>query len=504
MIDFTSISPVVVQPQNISAYSRSPSGMAQSLFDDRFTSIQRRELGKVLNNLDKLEDSLNSSGLRRKQTLVEPISANAFVQSGLLAVRPDDAINQGPSNNLVVNGSFEENVVSGTHAKLQDVNAWSNTSGKIEVWRSLTASADAEQNVELDVDSPFDTLEQTVTTIPGQIYEISFAFAPTPKQNKASNSFEVLFDGIVLDTIGARGGSFAAPNWNVYSYTVEATSTDSEIVFRETSSNGRGVLLDAVSLKESTNAVGSSSVSDLAIDTFGTLLSDQSIESGSIIINGQSIDIDVGDQSLQDIVSTINSTAIGVTASLVSTRTVSPQNIELYRLELTSASGGFSLADNGTNFFGALGWQDGAYGEVYEVNAHAGSKARGYRAADALESINESLKALFENTATVGSASLQSALTSMFDGLADRYTESQLTAIGLNIADVKDGFLDISQQSRRRFSKAVYQNNNLVENLLLKSYDRNENGLIEVLRETIKAQLKADGGSIGNIINKFA
>ena len=501
LINFSTISPVVAR----SPYQPVASRVTQSLLDERFTSIQRRELGKVLDNLDTLESTLKSSGRNRTETLVEPVSVNAFAQSRLLAVSPGTAISQAPAENLVTNGSFEDNTIRGGFARVQNVNGWTSRNSTLEIWRNLAAPADGEQTVELDNDSQrwSDTLAQTVSTVPGQVYELSFAFAPRPGQSVESNTFDVFFDGELLDTIGASGGQLEAPLWNQYSFTVEAASTDSDILFRETSSNGAGILLDVISLKESTNAVGSSAVNDLAMDTTGTLLSAESVESGSIIINGQSIDIDVDTDSLQDIVNSINSAATGVTASLVSTGTASPQNLELYTIDLASDGSGFSLADNGTNFFTALGLQEGAYGEFYEVSTFAGSKNRGYRAADALESIQESLKTLFASSTTIGSISIQSALTSIFDRLTDRHTESRLSAIGLDVAELTDGFLDISEQSRRRFSKAVYQNNDLVEKLLLESFDQNENGLIEVLRQAIKTGLE-DGGSTGNIVNTFA
>ena len=505
LINFSTISPVVARSPYQQVASRVSTGVTQSLLDERFTATQRRELGKVLDNLDTLESTLKSSGLNRKETLVEPVSINAFAQSQLVAASPGIAISQAPPENLLTNGSFEENTINGSYARVRNVNGWTSRRGTLEIWRNLAAPADGDQNLELDNGSQrwSDTLAQTVNTVPGQVYELSFAFAPRPDHSVESNTFDVFFDDVLLDTIGATGGQLTAPLWNQYSFTVEAASTDSDILFRETSSNGGGILLDAISLKESTNAVGSSAVHDLALDTTGTLLSAESVESGSIIINGQTIDIDVDTDSLQDIVNSINSAATGVTASLVSTGTVSPQNLELYTIDLASDGSGFSLADNGTNFFTALGLQEGAYGELYEVKTFAGSKSRGYRAADALESIQESLKTLFASSTTIGSLSIQSALTSIFDRLTDRHTESRLSAVGLDVAELTDGFLDISEQSRRRFSKAVYQNNDLVEKLLLESYDQSENGLIEVLRQTITAGLE-DGGATGNIVNTFA
>ena len=93
LINFSTISPVVAR----SPYQPVASRVTQSLLDERFTSIQRRELGKVLDNLDTLESTLKSSGRNRTETLVEPVSVNAFAQSRLLAVSPGTAISQALS-----------------------------------------------------------------------------------------------------------------------------------------------------------------------------------------------------------------------------------------------------------------------------------------------------------------------------------------------------------------------------------------------------------------------
>lgn len=109
-----------------------------------------------------------------------------------------------------------------------------------EVWRNIAQSADARQNIELDVGggNPPATLSQTVATEPGQVYELVFAYAPRAGHNLASNTFEVFFDGSRVDTIGATGGSVANPDWKMYSFSVEASSAQSEILFREASSGG--------------------------------------------------------------------------------------------------------------------------------------------------------------------------------------------------------------------------------------------------------------------------
>jgi len=207
---------------------------------------------------------------------------------------------------------------------------------------------------------------------------------------------------------------------------------------------------------------------------------------------------------LQDVVDSINAAATGVTASLVNTGDVSPENLQVFRIELSMNEGGFTLADNGTGLLSALGIAGGAYGEVYEVGTHAGRKMRGYRAANALERIQGSLQTLFETEDTSGSVALKAELVSIFSHLSQHYGGEKLSAAGLDIASLKENFVDISKQSRRRFAKAVFERENLLENLFLKSYSQNENGLIEVLREAIKAELKKSDGSTGALVSTFA
>lgn len=508
MMSVTSVSSSAARSPFESALSRllAATNAEQSLVNDRFSSLQRRELGKILDQLDALEGTLKASGSVETESLVEPVNNQAFVQSNLLAVSSDAAISEALPANVVANGSFEENAVRGRFDKIRNVNGWTNVNGKIEVWRNIAQSADARQNVELDVEggNQPDTLSQTVATEPGQVYELVFAYAPRSGHNLASNTFDVFFDGSRVDTIGATGGSVAYPDWKMYSFTVEASASQSEILFRETSSNGGGVLLDAVALRASDQPVGSSSINDLAVGITGTVLSDSGVQSGSIVINGQVVDIDVDNDSLDDIVNAINSADTGVNASLVSTGTVTADNLDLYRIELSSAEAGFTLADSGTGLFAAMGIQTGAYGEVYETITPTVRKRRGYRAADALEKIQQSMQRIVLSDLTIGRASIQSSMTSIFEGLVDRYGSERLSALGLDLAGLEEGFLDISDQSRRRFSKSVYENERLLEKLLLETYDRNEEGLIDVMRETIKSELGSGGVQKGSVINTFA
>ena len=480
-----------------------------SVSSARLTSSQSRELARVLVYLDVLEEALKSSGKNSTESLIESVNVSASVQSSVLATNADDAIGQTQleSTNLVVNASFEDDVINRDFENVRNVTGWSNSAdNRIEIWRSVSnmPAIHKDQHVELDVSAQRnDTLDQSVATVAGQVYEFAFAYAPRLRVDTDSNTFEVYFNGELLDTIGESGVDQSALDWRMHSFTVEATSEESEISFREINSDGLGILLDAVSLTESTKPVGTTSVSDISTTADQVALSDAAIESGSIAINNKSIRIDVDNDSLQDIVDSINAAATGVTATLVSAG-VNSENQDLFTIDLTSDNGGFLLEDNGTGIIAAIGLQEGAYGKVYETVNNPGSKIRGYRAANALEAIQKSLKTLFRDVSTSGSSSLKSLLSTTFSDMTERYGTSKISALGLDFVEFEDGFLDISRQTRKRFSKAVYEDDKLLEKMFLKTYDTNKNGLIDAIREIVKTELKNNSGAIGSVINTYS
>ena len=247
------------------------------------TSVQRRELGNVLIHLDNIENALKSSGRHTTETLIESVNASTSVKSSVLAINADNPISQKQLANQVVNGSFEEDVITRAFAQLNNITGWSNSAnGGIEVWRNIPnmPAIQGNQHIELDVQGGMDTLDQNVATVPGQIYEFSFAYAARLNVNEESNEVEIFFDGELLDTISGNGKDRSELDWNVYSFTVEATSAESVISFRETSLNGVGILLDAVSLTESTKAVGTSSANEVSTVANQVVLSDAAIQSG--------------------------------------------------------------------------------------------------------------------------------------------------------------------------------------------------------------------------------
>ncbi|MDC0435416.1 hypothetical protein OAM69_07255, partial [bacterium] len=193
-----------------------------SVSSARLTSSQSRELARVLVYLDVLEEALKSSGKNSTESLIESVNGSASVQSSVLATNADDAIGQTQleSTNLVVNASFEDDVINRDFENVRNVTGWSNSAdNRIEIWRSVSnmPAIHKDQHVELDVSAQRnDTLDQSVATVAGQVYEFAFAYAPRLRVDTDSNTFEVYFNGELLDTIGESGVDQSALVWRMH------------------------------------------------------------------------------------------------------------------------------------------------------------------------------------------------------------------------------------------------------------------------------------------------
>ena len=180
------------------------------------------------------------------------------------------------TTNLVSNGSFEAPVVSGDWDIFDVVPGWEiawETSepsfdgtprpadAYLELHRAAGgwAHADGEQHAELDADwtgpsggvtgEPAQVrISQTITTVPGEQYELRFAFAARPDTGTADNQLEVLVDGgtLVSDVIVQDGSG--GLTWVEHSYTFTANDASTVIEFADVSPEGdaEGVFLDDV------------------------------------------------------------------------------------------------------------------------------------------------------------------------------------------------------------------------------------------------------------------
>jgi hypothetical protein len=164
--------------------------------------------------------------------------------------------------NLIVNGGFEDPAIS-------DNSAWVFTS--IPGWKSDIGSGfevqhqvvschagmpyEGHQHVELDGDNP-SNLYQTIATRPGSTYVLSFAYTPRPGisttpygGNAESNEIDVLWAGVVVDTISRSGVGLTETAWEVKTYSLVAQDPLTRLEFRDVSvPDGFGGYLDDVQL----------------------------------------------------------------------------------------------------------------------------------------------------------------------------------------------------------------------------------------------------------------
>ena len=156
----------------------------------------------------------------------------------------------------VVNGSFEEPVVSGnwtTYGQGQkDIPGWTITSGNIDLINQYWDASDGKQSVDMHGSSPA-TIEQKISGFTaGANYVLKFDYGVNKDVNDSdvSNaSTEILIDGKGKKTITPTT-SMKPPNYQTESITFEAAGEEVTFTFKSLSSSGnKGIALDNVRLE---------------------------------------------------------------------------------------------------------------------------------------------------------------------------------------------------------------------------------------------------------------
>lgn len=156
--------------------------------------------------------------------------------------------------NLLVNGSFETNAVEWHSTSwLTTLPGWSNAAGAIEVWREYNAwpAADGASWIELDVRGSSHDLvcQQATGTVAGQRYSLGYAFSARPGVPAASNAFQLLWNGAVVDAQAPSGSGLSAPQWQRVTLAVVALGNDRLCFSESGTDDGVGALIDDVSLQ---------------------------------------------------------------------------------------------------------------------------------------------------------------------------------------------------------------------------------------------------------------
>jgi hypothetical protein len=170
-----------------------------------------------------------------------------------------------PSNaSLIINGSFEtpdvspgiDNAPTGGWGVFSSIPGWTATTGNgLEIQDHVIGanneawlSYDGDQLAEMDVYAN-SGMFQTVTTISGQEYNLSFAYSPRPALVLPSSGVELYINDVLIDTIWTNGVGLWNTVWAIGTYKFTATGTSSTIKFMATGiSDGMGTLIDDVQL----------------------------------------------------------------------------------------------------------------------------------------------------------------------------------------------------------------------------------------------------------------
>jgi hypothetical protein len=156
--------------------------------------------------------------------------------------------------NLIVNGSFEETpIASGDYGTYSEVYGWTVGSNGLELRDNASGVAqDGSNFAELDTEAN-SWISQTVSTVVGQEYSLSFYYSARAWVSADSN----VITATVADSSGttiASGsytgdGSSGSTSWIEYTITFIATSTSTTITFAAAgTSDSVGGSLDNVTL----------------------------------------------------------------------------------------------------------------------------------------------------------------------------------------------------------------------------------------------------------------
>lgn len=172
----------------------------------------------------------------------------------------------------VVNGGFEvPSVPFGTDGQFGSIPGWNLCSGpSIEIQNHCCGDPfQGEQLVELD-STGSSAICQTIATIPGRQYRLTFAYSPRPTVQ--DNRINVSWNGQMLTQLDADGTNLSNTDWKVFQFSVTASGPSTVLEFADASvSDGVGGYIDAVSVLPPTLAptMGGTGIGIVALALLG-------------------------------------------------------------------------------------------------------------------------------------------------------------------------------------------------------------------------------------------
>jgi choice-of-anchor C domain-containing protein len=164
-------------------------------------------------------------------------------------------VSSAAAANLLGNGSFETpKVGAGSWKNFQTgdrIGAWHVTTGDVDVvdTASFWVAARGKQSLDLSGFGP-GTISQTVATMPGASYKLTFKLAGDMYEPPIVKTLNVLFNGAVVRQLSfdTTGHTPSSMGYVTESIVLHATSASSTIAFQSTSDSNCGPVLDAIKL----------------------------------------------------------------------------------------------------------------------------------------------------------------------------------------------------------------------------------------------------------------
>ncbi|MBL4864639.1 MAG: cadherin-like domain-containing protein, partial [Rhodobiaceae bacterium] len=197
---------------------------------------------------------------------------NATATLDITAVADAPNISLAPVTTTIIDSSFE----GASSTFVSTIGGWQTDSDAIEVWDVDVyghSASDGDRFVELNTD-PSNTFDdaadiyQNVETVDGAAYTLTFDLSPRQGYDASVNRIEVLWDGVVVDTISLDGTGNSDNVWTSYTYTMTGDGDVSKLQFREAgadTSAGRGMRIDNIVLTETTDGTTVSGAEDTII-----------------------------------------------------------------------------------------------------------------------------------------------------------------------------------------------------------------------------------------------
>ncbi|MEM9731884.1 MAG: choice-of-anchor C family protein [Pseudomonadota bacterium] len=202
---------------------------------------------------------------------------------------------------LIANGSFENGPAGPTDSGVQ-VNAgdgtipnWTVDAGSVDHIRTTWSAEDGTGSIDLNGNSA-GTLSQTITTIPGSTYELTFYMARNPAGDPTEN-LNVTIDGTTTP-FSFSNGSTTTTNmgWEERSLFFTATGSSTTVTFSSPQAGSSGPAIDDVSVQETIGAfpqtgaaedtptfINNIQISD--VDADGATLVTLSVLNGTLVVD---------------------------------------------------------------------------------------------------------------------------------------------------------------------------------------------------------------------------